>query len=812
MTAINTNTASLNAQYYLAKTNKEMESSMAKLSSGQKVNSAADDAAGLAIAGRMTSQIKGLNMAIKNANDTIALSQTAEGAMEEVTNMLQRMRELAVQASNGTMNDSDRASLDSEVQALKTEIDRVSGSTQFNNQNLLDGTFNKTFQIGDKAGQTVDLSIASIGTSSLGMGGIAGSSNTLVGARVNFASGAAAGDIEINGQALGAIAASSDMETVITNINNNVDNVKASGFNVVVAQNIGTGILATNAGAGASGMSISVKEQGVTAAVEFKISAANNMEELVANINAETGGVVKASINSDGKMVLSNETGAAITVDDDSTGSASGFSGTAATFNGFLKLEALDNEPIRVTKGNAGLASAGSDADLAEIGFRETKNFSLADGYSVVGAQMTTPATALAKGDLTINGTEIYDANITVDSFSKKLELINSFTSQTQVSASSFFEQTFAIDTDNLIVGETFEVNGVDITLAAQTMADLKTKLNAQVAKTGLTAETNGNNLTLSGENVQSLTIAYKSKADIDALDTTGTHGTTNSIAGGTSAGVTVTLQLADADVKIGKTYELAITGSGTSDNNQTVSYKAKTGDDSLKIMQGLADQLRLSHSRFMNTAGNTFAVADDSTNAKATMIFTTTIAIGDADMSLGVKASTIAAPLGAAATTFGRLKLDSVNNTPISIDLGASTSATNHAAQHGLFEANVGAADFDVNNPTMGVGSGSSMTGLSISSAASATAALKTLDNAIDSVNSIRSDLGALQNRLDHTVNNLSSVANNTEAAKGRIMDTDFATETANLTKQQILSQAATSMLAQANQSKQGILALLQG
>ena len=163
---------------------------------------------------------------------------------------------------------------------------------------------------------------------------------------------------------------------------------------------------------------------------------------------------------------------------------------------------------------------------------------------------------------LTINGTEIYDANITVDSFSKKLELINSFTSQTQVSASSFFEQTFAIDTDNLIVGETFEVNGVDITLAAQTMADLKTKLNAQVAKTGLTAETNGNNLTLSGENVQSLTIAYKSKADIDALDTTGTHGTTNSIAGGTTAGAAVTLQLADADVKIGKTYELTIANS----------------------------------------------------------------------------------------------------------------------------------------------------------------------------------------------------------------------------------------------------------
>ena len=106
MTAINTNTAALNAQYYLAKSNKDMESSMAKLSSGQKVNSAADDAAGLAIASRMTAQIRGLAMAVKNSNDSMSLAQTAEGAMEEVTNMLQRIRELAVQSANGTMNSS----------------------------------------------------------------------------------------------------------------------------------------------------------------------------------------------------------------------------------------------------------------------------------------------------------------------------------------------------------------------------------------------------------------------------------------------------------------------------------------------------------------------------------------------------------------------------------------------------------------------------------------------------------------------------------------------------------------------------------
>ena len=296
MTAINTNTAALNAQYYLAKSNKDMESSMAKLSSGQKVNSAADDAAGLAIASRMTAQIRGLAMAVKNSNDSMSLAQTAEGAMEEVTNMLQRIRELAVQSANGTMNSGDRSSLDAEVQALKAEIDRVATTTTFNSQNLLDGSYKATFQIGDKGGQTVGLKIGSVLTSSLGMGEGASGANSLVSRRVAFAA-VEAGDIQINGMALGAIASTDHMEDVVKNINDNVDNVKASGFNVVVAENVGNGVTGgdgINDGTGTveTGMVIKVREQGVTADTTFTISASSNMDELVANINNETGGVV----------------------------------------------------------------------------------------------------------------------------------------------------------------------------------------------------------------------------------------------------------------------------------------------------------------------------------------------------------------------------------------------------------------------------------------------------------------------------------------------------------------------------------------
>ena len=344
MTAINTNTAALNAQYYLTKSNKDMESSMAKLSSGQKVNSAADDAAGLAIASRMTSQIKGLAMAVKNSNDSMSLAQTAEGAMEEVTNMLQRIRELAVQSANGTMNSSDRASLDAEVQALKAEIDRVANTTTFNSQKLLDGSYTSTFQIGDKGGQTVDLSIASVATSALGMGDGASSAKSIVSTRLTLdssgtlASAIDAGDVVINGQALGAFATSDDVEAIVTNINTNVDNVTATAFNVVVAKNIGDGV---TGGAASSGLTLKTRELGATADTTFVISASSSMTELVNNINNETGGVIKAEVNTDGKLVLSNNTGAFISVEDDSSSVGSGFadhSSSAVQHNGFLKI------------------------------------------------------------------------------------------------------------------------------------------------------------------------------------------------------------------------------------------------------------------------------------------------------------------------------------------------------------------------------------------------------------------------------------------------------------------------------------------
>ena len=691
MTAINTNTAALNAQYYLAKTNKEMEGTMAKLSSGSKVNSAADDAAGLAIASRMTAQIRGLGMAVKNANDSMSLAQTAEGAMEEVTNMLQRIRELAVQSANGTMNASDRASLYAEVQALKAEIDRVANTTQFNSQNLLDGSYKSTFQIGDKAGQTVDLSIGSIKTTSLGMGSASSGGDSIVSGRAILGRAMKAGDIRINGQDVGEIESGDGMEQVLKAINDSVDNVEATAFNVVVAKLVGDGV--TDAGE----FDITVSEMGVGTATTFNISASNSLQELADNINAETGGVVAASINDDGKLVLSNETGAAITVQDQSTSMGAGFGVTTAlTFNGFMKLTSLDGSSVQIERGNLGLSSPGVAADLTALGFNQTERVTLEDAYSVTGTTLTDVTTGWGKGDLVINGVEIYDEDIATTSVAGRLSAINNFSEETGVTASAYYEYTFDLteafsgaagtdyETDDEIV-----INGITHAYGSN-LAGIASNINASTASHGIKATINGTNLVLSGSNVPAL--------------------------------------------KIGATA----------------------------------------------SAGGTTTMTE----------------------------TNVSAALTAAAAAFTRIRLDSTNNTPIQIELGDSATV----GEHGFLEQNVGAADYQVNAPTLSAGGGSSMAGLTVGTQSSATSAITTIDNAINRVNEIRGDLGALQNRLNYTVNNLSSISNQTSGAKGRIMDADFAKETSELTKQQILSQAATSMLAQANQSKQGILALLQG
>ncbi|MGO2331614.1 MAG: flagellin [Pseudoalteromonas nigrifaciens] len=166
---VNTNVSSLNAQRNLTRSGEGLATSMERLASGMRINSAKDDAAGLQISNRLTSQVNGLGVAQRNANDGISMAQTAEGAMSESTNILQRMRELALQSANGSNSADDRDSLQKEVKALQTELTRIADTTSFGGQQLLDGSFGtKSFQVGANANETIEMTLSSIKAGDLG--------------------------------------------------------------------------------------------------------------------------------------------------------------------------------------------------------------------------------------------------------------------------------------------------------------------------------------------------------------------------------------------------------------------------------------------------------------------------------------------------------------------------------------------------------------------------------------------------------------------------------------------------------------------
>lgn len=226
---VNTNVSAINAQRQLINSGNSLDTSFKRLSSGFRINSAADDAAGLQISNRLSSQINGLNQAISNANDGISLAQTAEGAMEEITNALQRIRTLAVQSQNGINSSADRVALQKEVSALKTEISRIATTTQFGGVNLLDGKYSAKFLVGANAGQTISVNISrtggGFGTSGLGLSTLSISSVT--GASAALASlDSAIKTIDGKRADLGAL--QNRFQSTIRNLSNIVENVSAA--------------------------------------------------------------------------------------------------------------------------------------------------------------------------------------------------------------------------------------------------------------------------------------------------------------------------------------------------------------------------------------------------------------------------------------------------------------------------------------------------------------------------------------------------------------------------------------------------------
>jgi flagellin len=305
---INTNLNSLTAQRNQAGTANALSSAIQRLSSGLRINSAKDDAAGMAISQRMTTQVNGLNQAARNANDGISLAQTAEGAMSSISDSLQRMRELAVQSANATNSASDRAALQQEVSQLAQEIDRVSTQTQFNGTNLLDGTFTaQQFQIGANAGQTVTVSnIASARTSSLG----SYSGFKLAGQSIGTASNTpSAQTVTIGGNAISLGTIANDAKAIAAGINSaNIPGMTATANATTVPA--GTQAITATANGNATftvnGVAISVAGTGDAATNRANTVAALNAQSAVTGVVATDTGSGVSLTAADGRNITTS--------------------------------------------------------------------------------------------------------------------------------------------------------------------------------------------------------------------------------------------------------------------------------------------------------------------------------------------------------------------------------------------------------------------------------------------------------------------------------------------------------------------------
>ncbi|MFN7043099.1 MAG: flagellin hook IN motif-containing protein, partial [Acidovorax temperans] len=399
---INTNVASLTAQRNLGMSQTSLNTSIQRLSSGLRINSAKDDAAGLAISERFTSQIRGLNQAVRNANDGISLAQTAEGALKASGDILQRVRELAVQSANASNSAGDRQALQQEVGQLVSELDRISQTTEFNGSKLLDGTFGtQQFQVGANANQTIVAATANLRTSVYG--------NNQNSAAAGVASGASAG--ASNGVAGGTVAISGYLGTSTTTIAASATaKATADQINALKAD---TGVTATartevRLGGFASTGSYTLELTGdntTARAVSFTLSSATGTDRLSAAVSAineqsaKTG--VNASLSSDGtQVILTNNTGNNISVADTAVDNAAAVTvtsynaagtavGTAvtlatggaaqtATAGGYITLDSDKSFSVNAQASNGQLVSGGSGlqkvADLDVTTFSNATN------------------------------------------------------------------------------------------------------------------------------------------------------------------------------------------------------------------------------------------------------------------------------------------------------------------------------------------------------------------------------------------------------------------------------------------------------
>lgn len=702
MPVINTNMKALDAQESMRTSNLAMSQAMERLSTGKKINSAKDDAAGLAISNRMTAQIRGLAKAIQNSNDAISMAQTAEGAYGNVNDVLQRMRELTVQAASGTSSDADRANIQLEVKQLQSQIDDIANKTNHNNIKLLDGSASKVvIQTNINSNDTLTMGFDSVKTKDIGVGSRA--TLMAVGGTSDTTGSISAGTLLLNGVLVGSSSA--------------VDDTATQSAGSAIAK-----VAAINKVANLSGVYAKV-ESNTVAGVSMATAASASGSITINGVATDT--IATATDNSLSRKLVVNAINAksaqsgvtAIDTGDDTLG---------------ITLVAADGRNITVE----------TTLDTAVTGVRtgtETASYSLytLDNRDIVVDTVsgTTGADAIASSGLNV-GT--FKSNQTL------------FTSYTRNGANNLVGVTAApttTATPGLLDNASLVINGVAVGAA-------------------LTTDDSSSDTTADGSTRAGSAIAIAAAINRVASQTGVTATAAPNVLRGqgfTSAAAEGTLTLNGTDILVNST-----TRNGVVDSINA--YSSKTG----VVASAFGDAIQLTAAD-----GRNITLASDAGTAE----------------QFGLGGFTLGTTSQNATTFYSQVTLSSNNKFTVQAGKTGNSNLENLGFRAGTY----GGSD-----------NGLKINQVDVSTVSGATQALTAIDAAIEAVSRAQAKSGALNNRLDMIISNLAESSTNIQASRSRITDTDYAVETTNLAKQQIISQAATAMLAQANQQGQSVLSLL--
>ncbi len=713
---VNTNIASVNAQRNLEQSSSSLGKSLERLSSGLRINRAGDDAAGLAIATKLQAQTRGLNQATRNVNNAISLVQTAEGALNTITNIMQRLRELAVQAASDDNTPSDRLTLTDESNQLVEELTRLANTSEFNGAPLLDGSFaNRLFQIGANFGQTVTFTLGDVRAKSLGSRTAIEPGGLTDGAQNGINANAATGEVTINGQ--NVVTSDGDDQVSVVEL---------------LSQELGSTV-ASNIGIGTS-------------------LATTTNSSLVFN------GVIQK--DDEGGFV--SIVGTLVT-----KATSAGADAATSTGSFFLVRASL-------TVGDSGTTISTAVATSASVAIE------LFSSYGSIG--ITTGATiSAATGDVVqVNATLTYAslnfaASVSGTQFEVNGQFVN-FTAasvDTYASVASFLGRIVA------------DINAASIT---NVQAVARTPSSA-IARQILLQATKGVNLALKTSGASVASNLYFSETFATNTATTVIYNGQSSAIGKAAAvnavrGVTTVLADANSNVVTGANAIAAVTIRG--------------GDLAINGVDiGAVDVLANDGSGALVTAIN---AQRDSTGVTASVNSENKLVLTAGDgRNVAVRSNaTINTALGIGGST-------NTNN----VYRGSLTLSSSREVKVGGTNVSELGADLAVKTYTPDLTNRLSL--VDLSSQDSAEQAILTIDAALDQANKIRAGIGAVQSRLENTVVNLRIAAENFTASESRIRDADFAFETAQFTRNQILVQAGTAILAQANSLPQVALQLLQ-